>query len=77
MTRSENQIRLQRIYMALQEKGYHSIDQIIGYILTEDPTYITNYDGARQLIRKIDRDELLQDIVADYFSVQKETDDVH
>lgn len=77
MIENENQMRLQRIYMALQEKGYHSIDQIIGYILTEDPTYITNHDGARQLIRKIDRDELLRDIVANYFPAQKEIDDGH
>lgn len=70
---NENQMRLQRIYMALQQKGYHPIGQIVGYILTEDPTYITNHDGARQLIRKIDRDELLRDIVEDYFSTQKET----
>lgn len=49
---------LTTVYNALQEKGYNPINQIVGYILSEDPTYITNYNGARTLIRKIDRDEL-------------------
>jgi len=57
-----------QIYGALREKGYHPIDQIVGYILTEDPAYITNHRQARQLIRKLDRDDLLRDIVAVYFS---------
>jgi uncharacterized protein (UPF0297 family) len=64
---SDDQIRLRRIYDALQEKGYHPIGQLVGYILTEDPTYITNHNGARQLIRKIDRDDLLREIVENYF----------
>lgn len=51
---------LTTVYNALQEKGYNPINQIVGYILSEDPTYITNYNGARTLIRKIDRDELLR-----------------
>ncbi len=59
---------LYQIYEALQEKGYHPIGQIVGYILTEDPTYITNHKQARQMIRKLDRDALLRDIVAEYFS---------
>ncbi|MBR2667593.1 MAG: IreB family regulatory phosphoprotein [Oscillospiraceae bacterium] len=54
------------IYNALREKGYNPINQIVGYILSEDPTYITNYNNARSLIRKIDRDELLQDLVRHY-----------
>ena len=54
------------IYNALREKGYNPINQIVGYILSEDPTYITNYNNARSLIRKIDRDELMQDLVRHY-----------
>lgn len=57
---------LQRVYAALQEKGYNPINQIVGYILSEDPTYITNHKQARTLIRKIDRDELLQILVRNY-----------
>ena len=59
--------RILRIYEALQEKGYNPVGQIVGYILTEDPTYITNYNGARNLASRIDREELLKDIVLDYF----------
>jgi len=59
---------LGQIYGALREKGYHPIGQIVGYILTEDPTYITNHKQARQMICKIDRDALLHDMVAEYFS---------
>ena len=54
------------VYDALKEKGYDPINQIVGYILSEDPTYITNYKNARALIRKIDRDELLQELVRHY-----------
>ena len=54
------------IYEALQEKGYNPINQIVGYILSEDPTYITTHKNARNLIRHIDRDELLQVLVRDY-----------
>jgi uncharacterized protein (UPF0297 family) len=57
---------LHTVYDALQEKGYNPINQIVGYILSEDPTYITNYNNARALIRKLDRDELLQELVKDY-----------
>ena len=59
---------LTTVYNALQEKGYNPINQIVGYILSEDPTYITNYNGARTLIRKIDRDELLQILLKSYLS---------
>lgn len=59
---------LTNVYNALQEKGYNPINQIVGYILSEDPTYITNYNNARALIRKIDRDELLQELVRQYLS---------
>ena len=57
---------LTTVYNALQEKGYNPINQIVGYILSEDPTYITNHNNARTLIRKIDRDELLQVLVRKY-----------
>ena len=57
---------LRRVYDALSEKGYNPINQIVGYLLTEDPTYITNYNGARSMICKLDRDELLQELVQCY-----------
>ncbi len=56
------------VYEALKQKGYNPINQIVGYILSEDPTYITNYNNARTLIRKLDRDELLQELVRQYLS---------
>lgn len=59
---------LGEVYTALQEKGYNPISQIVGYILSEDPTYITTHNNARSLIRKIDRDELLQTLVHDFLS---------
>lgn len=68
MIENENKAYLRRVYAALLEKGYHPIGQIVGYLLTEDPTYITNHDGARQLIRKIDREELLRDMIVSYFT---------
>ena len=57
---------LRSVFDALNEKGYNPINQIVGYILSEDPTYITNHNNARTLIRKIDRDELLQVLVRRY-----------
>lgn len=54
------------VYNALKEKGYNPINQIVGYILSEDPTYITTHNNARSLIRKIDRDELLQVLLKSY-----------
>jgi uncharacterized protein (UPF0297 family) len=57
---------LTRIYNALREKGYNPINQIVGYILSEDPTYITTYNNARSLIRRIDRDDLLHALVQNY-----------
>ena len=54
------------VYDALKEKGYNPINQIVGYILSEDPTYITTHNNARSLIRKIDRDELLQVLLRSY-----------
>lgn len=57
---------LRSVYEALDQKGYDPINQIVGYLLTEDPTYITNYNGARSAICKIDRDELMQVLVREY-----------
>ena len=59
---------LTSVYNSLQEKGYNPINQIVGYILSEDPTYITNYYNARSLIRRLDRDELLQELVKKYLA---------
>ena len=57
---------MKQVHTALKEKGYNPINQIVGYILSEDPTYITTHNNARRLIRKVDRDELLQQLVKDY-----------
>lgn len=54
------------VYKALEEKGYNPINQIVGYILSEDPTYITTHKNARSLIRKIDRDDLLEVLLNSY-----------
>jgi len=59
---------LTAVYDAMAEKGYSPINQLVGYILSEDPTYITTYKNARALIRKIDRDELLRALVRSYLS---------
>ena len=62
----EMKVALQAVYEALKEKGYNPINQIVGYLLSEDPTYITNHNNARSLIRKIDRDELMQELITKY-----------
>ncbi|MBQ2812903.1 MAG: IreB family regulatory phosphoprotein [Clostridia bacterium] len=64
----ENEMRrtIQVVYDALKEKGYNPISQIVGYILSEDPTYITTHNNARSLLRRVDRDELLQSLVKNY-----------
>ncbi len=59
---------LRTVFDALKEKGYNPVNQIVGYLLTEDPTYITNYNNARTLICKLDRDELLQELVRRYLA---------
>ena len=59
---------LTSVYDSLKQKGYNPVNQIVGYILSEDPTYITNFNNARSLIRKLDRDELLQELVKQYLS---------
>ncbi len=62
---------LRSVYEALTEKGYNPVNQIVGYLLTEDPTYITNYNNARSMICKIDRDELMQVLVREYLFVNE------
>lgn len=62
---------LRSVFDALNEKGYNPINQIVGYLLTEDPTYITNYSNARSMICKLDRDELMQELVRAYLSVSE------
>ena len=57
---------LKEVYDALKEKGYNPINQIVGYILSEDPTYITTHNGARNKIRKLDRDDILQSVLKNY-----------
>ena len=65
-TIDEMKVILSQVYRSLTEKGYNPINQIVGYILSEDPTYITNHNNARSLICKLDRDELLQELVRHY-----------
>lgn len=67
---AEQEIRniLVTVYDSLKEKGYNPINQIVGYILSEDPTYITTHNNARNLIRRVDRDTLLQSLVKYYLS---------
>lgn len=60
---------LQAVYDSLKEKGYNPINQIVGYILTEDPTYITNHNNARSLIVKVDRDDILNALVRNYLNL--------
>ena len=66
---SEMKEILQTVYAALKEKGYNPVNQIVGYLLSEDPTYITNHKNARALIRHIDRDELLNALVRNYLNI--------
>ena len=60
---------VQQVYDALKEKGYNPVNQLVGYILSEDPTYITTYKNARAMIRKVDRDDLLQAMLRSYLNV--------
>ena len=60
---------LASVYEALIEKGYNPLNQLVGYILTEDPTYITNYNNARTLIAKIERDEILRHLLKSYLNI--------
>ena len=63
---------LTKVYEALEEKGYNPINQIVGYILSGDPTYITSYNNARNLIREVERDELLEIMVKSYIGLDNE-----
>ena len=67
-SKAEMKAILSSVYNSLMVKGYNPINQIVGYILSEDPTYITNYNNARTLICRIDRDELLQELLRNYLS---------
>ncbi len=67
---SEIKQTLTEVYLAMQEKGYNPINQIVGYILSEDPTYITTNRNARSLISKIDRDDMLQAMVRAFINPQ-------
>ncbi len=72
--KDENETEMRKnllaVYEALNEKGYNSISQIVGYILSEDPTYITTHNNARSLVRRLDRDELLQAMVKCYLGIK-------
>ena len=57
---------LKQVYVALTEKGYNPVSQIVGYIMSGDPTYITSHKGARSLIMKVERDEILEELLGDY-----------
>lgn len=65
-SKAEMRESLSSVYNSLMVKGYNPINQIVGYILSEDPTYITNYNNARTLICRLDRDELLQELLKNY-----------
>lgn len=71
MNQTQRKEIMRRVYAALMERGYRPDDQIIGYILTGDPAYITNHKGARHIITEVDRNELLRDMLLGYF--QKDT----
>ena len=62
---------LKEVYKSLEEKGYNPINQIVGYILSGDPTYITSHNNARNLIRQIERDELLEKMVKNYIGIDE------
>ena len=68
MDHEQQREQLKLVYLALMEKGHNPLGQLVGYLLTEDPTYITNHNSARARITKLDRDKLLGDIVLQFFS---------
>lgn len=72
---NENSIKykevLKDVYKALEEKGYNPVNQIVGYILSGDPTYITSHNDARNIIRKVERDELLEKMVRFYIGIDE------
>lgn len=62
---------LETIYNALQERGYNAIDQMVGYLTSGDPSYITSHNNARNIILKVDRDDLLEEILTSYLGIEK------
>lgn len=60
---------LKLVYLALTEKGYNPVNQIVGYVMSGDPTYITNHRGARSLIMKVERDEIIEELLKDYIEI--------
>jgi uncharacterized protein (UPF0297 family) len=62
---------LEEVYNALKEKGYNPVNQLVGYIISGDPTYITNYNGARALVRKLERDEILEEVLKSYLNIKE------
>jgi uncharacterized protein (UPF0297 family) len=58
------------VYDALKEKGYNPVNQMVGYLISGDPTYITNYNGARALVRKLERDEILEEVIKNYLRIK-------
>lgn len=68
----ETEAILMKVYNALETKGYDPINQIVGYILSGDPTYITSYQQARTLIRRLERDEIVEELVRNYIAVRVE-----
>lgn len=61
---------LNQVNDSLKEKGYNPINQLVGYLISGDPTYITNYNGARALVRKLERDEILEEVLKAYLSIK-------
>lgn len=64
---------LESVYKAMHEKGYNPVSQIVGYIMSGDPTYITSHNGARALIMKVERDELIEELLKNYIEVKFES----
>ncbi|MDT7986352.1 IreB family regulatory phosphoprotein [Clostridium perfringens] len=58
------------VYNSLKEKGYNPVNQLVGYLISGDPTYITNYNGARALVRKLERDEILEEVIKSYLEIK-------
>lgn len=61
---------LNEVYDSLKEKGYNPVNQLVGYLISGDPTYITNYKGARSLVRKLERDEILEEVLKSYLDIK-------
>ncbi|OPJ63622.1 IreB family regulatory phosphoprotein [Clostridium oryzae] len=61
---------LTQVYDSLKEKGYNPVNQLVGYLISGDPTYITNYNGARALVRKLERDDILEEVLKSYLDIK-------